>query len=231
MRSVLRIAVAALALGCSAALADDPPREWDGLVRVDSARFDSVYLAPGADFSSYTKVMLDPTEVAFQRNWIRDYNRTTMDLSSRINDRDAQEILDAVRTGFQDVFAEEYTKAGYQVVTTPGPDVLRLRTAVTNIEIAAPDQMTSARSRTYSEDAGEATLVLEARDSMSGAILGRAVDRRIADNNSFMMRRNRATNTWDFERMFRSWGEMSASALAGLRATPAPAAPPATGQP
>ncbi len=230
MRNMLHIAVVVLALGGSPALADDPPREWDGLTRVESTRFDAVYLAPGADFSGYTKVMLDPTEVAFRRNWVRDYNNTTRDLGARISDREAQEMLDRVRTGFQDVFAEEYRRAGYELVTTPGPDVLRLRTAVTNIEIAAPDQMTSARSRTYSEDAGEATLVIEARDSMSGAILGRAVDRRTADDNSFMVRRNSATNTWDFERMVRAWGEKSASALSGMRATPAPAAPPATGQ-
>ena len=46
-----------------------PAAKLDGLVRVKSKRLDVVYLQPGADFRSYTKVMLDPTEVAFAKNW------------------------------------------------------------------------------------------------------------------------------------------------------------------
>ncbi len=235
MANVLRAAVVVAALALSSAAAQNPGNyphtDWDGLVQVNSSRFDTVYMLPGADFSGFTKVMLDPTEVAFRRNWQRNINSSTRSVSGRITDRDAERILEQVRTGFQDVFAEEFARGGYQLVTTPGPDVLRLRTAVTNIDIAAPDRRSSARNRTYSRTAGQATLVIEARESMSGAVLGRAVDRRIADSGAFTARRNRTTNTWDFERMFRAWGRMSASALDGLRATPAPAEEPATGQP
>jgi hypothetical protein len=224
MHNTLRSAFFALVLASSPAFAQQAPREWDGLVRVDSRHFDVVYLAPGADFSAYTKVMLDPTEVAFRQNWLRDYNRTARGLQNRMSEDDAREILTAAQSGFQDVFAREYTERGFQVVTTPGPDVLRLRTAVTNLDVAAPDQMTPGRSRTYGTEAGEATIVIEARDSMSGAILGRGVDRRTAGDNSFVLRRTSVSNRADFERMFRSWAELSAEALIRLRETPAPPA-------
>ncbi len=228
MKNVLSAAFAAIVLSGSTAYAQRPPAEWDGLVRVESRHFDVVYLAPGADFSGYTKVMLDQTEVAFKRNWMRDYNNRTRGLQGRISEEEAREILAAAQAGFQDVFREVYAQRGIQVVTEPGPDVLRLRTAVTDLDVVAPDLMTPGRTRTYSEEAGEATIVIEVRDSMSGAILGRGVDRRAAGDNSFVLRRSRVTNRADFERMFRSWAEYSADALRRLRSTPAPAA---AGQP
>ena len=58
------------------------------------------------------------------------------------------------------------TGAGRAAVCSPG---------VANLYINAPDTMSAGRSRTYTTEAGEATLVLEARDSTSGALLGRVL--------------------------------------------------------
>ncbi|MGH6950190.1 MAG: DUF3313 family protein [Vitreimonas sp.] len=229
MKHLLGAALAAIVLGGPAAYAENPPAEWDGLVRVQSRHFDAVYLAPGADFSGYTKVMLDPTEVAFKRNWQRDFNNSEPGLSGRISDQEARDILAAAQAGFQDVFRQVYAQRGIQVVDRPGPDVLRLRTAVANLDVVAPDRMIPGRTATFSDEAGEATVVIEIRDSMSGAILGRGVDRRAAGDNSVVLRRSSVTNRADFERTFRGWAEYSADALARLRSTPAPAA--AAGQP
>jgi hypothetical protein len=220
MRKSLVVAVVAVLLSTSAALAERMPAEWDGLVKVDSRHFDGVYLAPGADFSGFTRVMLDPTDVSFRRDWLRNYNNSTRGAGGRISDAEALEMLQAAQEGFQDVFAEEFTKAGYQIVTTPAPDVMRVRTAVVNLDIAAPDPMEPGRTYRYSRDAGEATVVIEVRDSMSGAILGRGIDRRTAGDNDFMMRRTSGTNRGDFSRMFRRWAELSAEGLTQLRATP-----------
>jgi uncharacterized protein DUF3313 len=201
----------------SAVQAAKPPATWDDLVQVKAKKADAAYLLPGADFRPYAKVMLDPTEVAFRKNWLRDYNDRTVGLSGRIGEKDAQEMMEKVRTGFGDVFAKEYAAAGYQVVTEPGPDVLRLRTAVINLSVTAPDRPTAGRSRTFSREAGEATLVLEARDSVTGAILGRAVDRQtVGDNGTYL--RNSVTNRSDFERLFKSWAKGSINGLNELKA-------------
>lgn len=200
-------------------------QEWDGLQRVQTRNFDAAYLAPGANFSGYTKVMIDPTEAAFRRNWLRDYNNDALSLSRRISDDEAQEMLDMMRNGFNEVFAEAYTAGGYQVVTAPGPDVLRVRTAIVNIDVSAPDTMEPGRSRTYARDAGTGTLILEVRDSMSGALLGRGVDAREIGDNSMILRRSSVSNRSDFQRAFRTWAEMSVQGLDRLRAMPEAAAP------
>ncbi len=194
-----------------------PPTEWDGLVKVPSKRLDLVYLQPGADFRSYTKIMLDPTEVAFQKNWRRDYNSSRRDLSGRVSDSDVQE---AVTEGVQkatDIFAAAWEKNGYPVVNAPGPDVLRVRTAILNISIAAPDRQTAGRSHTFSDSAGQASLVVEVRDSLTGAILGRAVDSKIAGDNSVAWRTS-VSNRGDFRVLVEDWAKISVKGLAELKA-------------
>lgn len=215
----LAAACAALLLTTAAAptLAADAPAAWDGLVKIDSTKLDAVYLAPGADFRPYTKVMLDPTEVAFQKNYKRDMNRDTMDPSKRITGSDMTRMSNEVQQGFGKVFADAYQKAGYQVVTAPGPDVLRVRTGVADLYVTAPDLMTAGRSRTFSREAGQATLVLEARDSETGALLGRAVDRKTTGDMGPYIR-NSVTNRAEFETMFRSWADTSIKGLAELKA-------------
>jgi hypothetical protein len=208
----------ALAVGtASPAFAANPSPTWDNLVEVKSPRLDLVYLAPGADFRTYTKVMLDPTEVAFRKNFVRDYNSTaTIDLNDRMSDSDVARMTDEARKGFEAVFRETWEKAGYQVVTAAGPDVLRVRTAVLDLYVTAPDLRSPQHSMTFSQDAGEATLVLEARDSVTGAILGRAVDKRTVGDMRGM--RSSVSNRADFERTFRTWAERSAEGLGELKA-------------
>jgi hypothetical protein len=225
-RSMIAALAATLALAAAPAGAQTQA-EWDGLVRVQSQNADAVFLAPGADFRPYTKVMIDPTEASFRQNWVRDYNRDIRGVSGRITDVDAQRALETIQSGFHEEFTEAYTRAGYQVVTTPGADVLRLRTGVLNISVAAPDVGSAGRRNTYAEDAGAATLFVEARDSMTGAILGRAVDGRVIDDDSTIRWRTRASNRADFSRAFRHWADLSVEGLNRLRtATPVPAAAP-----
>ncbi len=61
--------LAAFAFSGTALGKEDMPDNWDGLVRVKPKRMDAAYVAPGADFRAYTKVMLDPAEVAFKKDW------------------------------------------------------------------------------------------------------------------------------------------------------------------
>jgi hypothetical protein len=205
------IAAALLAVGAQA----QDQAAMEGLTQVRSPRAQLVYLLPGVDFRTYTKVMLDPTEVAFRRNWLRNYNNTARG-GSRLNDADVARAADRVRTGFGEIFANAYSEGGYQVVTEPGPDVLRLRTGVMNLYVAAPERMSAGRTRTYSVEAGEATLVIEARDSLTGALLGRVFDRQTAGDISGI--RNSVTNQADFQNLFHRWATLSVRGLDTLKA-------------
>jgi hypothetical protein len=215
-RGLIAAAAAALLSLSIPAAAAKAPATWDGLVQVKSKRADLVYLQPEADFRGYSKVMIDTPEIAFRKNWQRDYNRNTVSLGGRISDEDVRKALDVATQGFATILADAYTKAGYQVVAAPGADVLRLSTAVINVSVDAPDVMSAGRTRTYSQEAGQATLVVEARDSVSGAVLGRAVDGRVVGDNGIYLRTS-VSNRADFEQLFRSWAKLSADGLNNLK--------------
>ena len=198
------------------AMAAKPPATWDGLVRVKSKGVDYLYLLPGADFREYRRVMLDPTELAFKKNWLRDYNNTTMTLGGRLSERDVQEAITKGSQVAGEILAEAFTEGGYPVVTEGAPDVLRLRTGVVNISVTAPDVKMAGRSRTFAEEAGYATLIVEARDSVSGALLGRAVDSQVAGDNSMLIRSS-VTNRGDFRALMKRWANISVKGLNELK--------------
>jgi hypothetical protein len=199
------------------ALAAKPPKTWDGLLQVKSKRFDLVYLAPGATFTGYTKVMLAPTEVSVEKNWRRDYNSQGLGISRDISEKDVQKAIAQGVTAAGDIFAEEFNKGGYPVVAQAGPDVLLLRTGVLDIRVTAPDTMEPGRTYTFANEAGEATYFVEVRDSETGALLGRAIDRRLAGDNT-IGQRNRMTNRMDFRRLVERWAELSIRGLNELKA-------------
>jgi hypothetical protein len=207
---------AALLATFGTAIAADAPESWDGLIEVKPKRMDVAFLLPGADFRPYTKVMLDPTQVAFQKDWLKDTNTTKQTLSSKVTEEDAAEILAAARSNFDDIFQEAFTKAGYQVVKAPGPDVLRIGTAVINLYLNAPDTMTAGRSRTYTANAGEATLVIDVRDSSTNASLARVVDRR--ETHQGVQMATRVSNLSDFRMLFKQWAEICVKGIAELKA-------------
>lgn len=216
-KSSLRAIFIALCLVSFAAVAAESD-SWDGLVKVKPKRVDAAFLLPGADFRPYKKLMMDPVEVAFVKNWARDYNRDAATLSQRLSEEDVQDIMQAVRDNFTEVFTEAYKNAGLELVTSPGPDVLRLRPGVVNLYITAPDTMTSGRSRTYTMESGHATLFLEVRDSTTGALLGRALDERATRDTGRVQSSNRVTNISDFRVLFKQWADISVKGFEDLRA-------------
>ena len=64
------------------------------------------------------------------------------------------------------------------MVTEAAADVLEVRASIVNLDIYAPDGKDSTVHRNYVLKAGEATLVAELRDSRTGALLARIIDRR-----------------------------------------------------
>lgn len=197
-----------------AAAAEGPPESWDGLIEVKPKRMDVAFLLPGADFRPYTKVMMDPTQVAFNKDWMKSINDRNRDLSRRVTDEDAAKIMEAARTNFDEVFHEAFQKAGYEVVKTPGPEVLRVLTGIANLYVNAPDPMSAGRSRTYTANAGEATVVIELRDSMTGALLGRVIDRRETRESMGLQWTTSVSNVSDFRALFKQWAEITAKGLA-----------------
>lgn len=195
------------------------PTTWDGLVEVKGKKLEAVYLLPDADFRSYSKVMLDPSQVAFQQDWRQNYNSQAITLGNQITSQAVQQDIAEAEAGLNKIFAEAFTKEGYQIVTAPGPGVARIGVAVVDLSITAP-QSQSGFGASYGVDAGEATLVVEVRDSVTNQLLGRGLDRRAAgadEGDGFP--RNAVTNRDDFMQLFQTWANIAAKGLTELRAS------------
>jgi len=211
---VLGTFLSVIYLFAAAAAAAGLPPTFEGLVKMDSKRLAAVYLLPGADFSVYTKVMIDPVQVAFRPGWQKDMNMSRRGVN-KISDSDAQKIAKAVRSGFEDIFAKAFKAKGYDVVSAPAPDVLRLSPSVVNLYINAPSG--SGATHTFTVQAGEATLSLEARDSTTGALLGVAVDRRDTRDTRYMNVTTSDSNRMEFESLFKRWADICVKGLDELK--------------
>lgn len=198
-------ALLSCALLTATAFADDSNPQFENLVLVDDSQVAKAFVDPNADFSVFKRVMMLDTFVAFRSGWERDQRRGTRGI--RITASDMERIKTRVSELFNSVFIEVLEENdGFEVVTEPDYDVLLIRAAIIDLDVTAPDTSTAGRSRTYTADSGAATLYIELYDSVSGQIIGRALDRQAARNPGSVMRwTTRASNTSDARRVFRGW--------------------------
>ena len=193
------------ALGGATALAapyeTTAPASYDGLVAVQTRNLDKLYVRPNADLARYQAVMIDPVTVEFSKDWNRSVNDPRY--TTRIRPEDAQRIADQTTGSVGDILAAALTQRGYQIVTAPGPGVLRLSPHVTDLYVNAPDVFPPGVTRSFARDAGEATVTLEARDATNGTLVAVISDHATAQD---MLRLSRATdvsNAFWFEGMFK----------------------------
>jgi hypothetical protein len=177
---------------------------FDGLVAIEGSRVHIAYIDPNADFGAFQRVAILDPHVAFRSNWQRDQNRSR---SRNVRASDIERIKEDVASLFKDVFAERLEAAGFDVVNYVDEDVLILRPAILDLDVASPDVRSAGRSRTYTASGSAATLYLELFDSLSGAIIGRAVDRRASGRGGFATRSNRVTNRADARRELSAWAD------------------------
>lgn len=197
--------------------AADPALTWDGLVLVPSTRLDMVYLQPGADFRAYTKVIVEPPEVAFAKDWQRNYNNASFSRELHVTDSQVQQTISEAIGAAGTIFADAWTAGGYAVVQAPGIDVMRVKTGVLNVSLHTPEVAGAGRVYSYAQEAGRATFYIEVRDSVTGALLGRAVDQSVVgdDLNTW---RTSGSNRADFRRQVERWAEISVRGMTELKA-------------
>jgi len=171
-RIVALMAFSSLPTLATGQAADSP----DGLVKVAPQSMDLAWLRPGADFRPYTKAIISPTQVAFMPNWRKNYNLNAS-LGNWVSQEQADKIMAAAQTNFDDAFRDAFRKAGYEVVTAPGEDVLRVNSAIVDLDVNAPLGQNTP-GVTWIVTAGSAALIVEVRDSTTHALLGRVADAR-----------------------------------------------------
>lgn len=220
----LLMAIATLSVACTTApptiqTGPDAEVSFDGLHKVDNSRADIAWARPDFDISSYTKIMLVAGGIEYTP--AKNRGRTEAERSRGgpyFIDEDTRVRFEAEVTR---TFLEEMQKIeNFEIVDEPGPDVLMVRGGLLNVESYVPvDQFssTAGRSNMFIRQVGEATLVLELRDSETNAILARSIDRRAAGPlGGTFMESNSVTNLAEVRRLIRFWATRLRDALDGF---------------
>ncbi len=186
-------------------ISDDPNAEitFDGLHEIKNSAADIAWAMPGVDLSGFTKIMVQKTGIEFRPGG--EAGRSSFSRSST----EPFEVTEQQKARFQEIVKEvvldELGKsAKFALVDEPGPDVLLIRVALLDVvSFVPPEQI--GRADIYLRDIGEVTLVLELRDSITGAILVRAIDRDAIGASDRMNRSSRAANAAEVKRLIRRW--------------------------
>jgi hypothetical protein len=180
---------------------------YDGLYPIRNSTADAAWARPDADISRYSKIMLQGVGIEYRPGG--ESGRLYHSRSSA----DYYEISDQQKDRFKATMREAFLKelqksAHFKIVNEAGPDVLLIRGGLLDVVSYVPPEPVG-RSDIYLGRVGEATLVLEIRDSVSEAIIARAVDRRAADNTGRPLQKsNRAMNTAEVRRVAATWARM-----------------------
>jgi len=182
----------------------------DGLQKVTVQGIALAYARPGATLAGYNRVLIEPVQVAFNRNW--DPTRT----GSRI--KLSKEERENIRSGVAGIVQEEFVKelqerSSYKVVNEAGADVLRVKVNIVDLYINAPDTGSVSRSNTYTVSAGQMTLIAELFDSESGEILSRVVDRREGRNDDTLRLSSSVVKRGEAQEIAASWARILRTAL------------------
>lgn len=208
MKQLFSIAVAALLVGCTQtpSIQEGPDAEltFDGLVRIDHARFTNAWVDPDVDFSQYNKIMVGDAVFEF-----RAVKKTSSSIARRSNesefwmsDKNKESLIEIVSKAFRQ---ELQRSENFTAAAAAGPDVLVIVGGLHDIVSRVPPDMVG-RGDFYLSSVGEATLILEARDSLSGETIYRAIDRRSAEpvGGSFTAA-NSVTTRSDVRRLAQRW--------------------------
>jgi len=170
------------------------------------------YVAPNVDWSQYKAVIVEP--VTF-------WDSADSNVSPEVQQKLCDYFYNKLR---QDLVKD------VAVVDEPGPGVIRLQVALTNASAATPVLRTASvvipqlrvvnRLKGFATGSfafvGSARMEMKATDSVTGQILGEALDQQMGGNNVMTA----ATWQWqDTERAMDHWSELLATRLEQLRTT------------
>jgi Protein of unknown function (DUF3313) len=196
--------VAASLAGCVIA-PSAPPTTPDGLEKRSNTRVDSVYAAPGVSLARYQRVMLDDVDVAFKADW-----------QTRHPGISAAEIGDIRKLAaslFRAAFSSELGKGGYEIVDAPGPNVLRVSATVVDVDFVATNAAAAGVGGRYMVSVADISLLADLRDSQSGAMLARVVDRKSGRNYGNLTMASEQDSASEAVQAFATWARYLREAL------------------
>ena len=180
----------------------------DGLITLHSRHLDEVRVRPQVDLAAYRRVLIEPAPVNLrtEANINQRYPR-------RIAPEEANLIVREAASSIEAALVEAFKARGYEIAAASGPGVLRLSPRVAELVVNAPDDPMSGRTYAFTREAGEATLVVDARDALSGDLLASIRHKDTAGQLGRLNIANEVTNRFWFEGFFRRWAVDCADVL------------------
>lgn len=209
MKILLSFATILLLVGCAPApsIQQGPDAEttFDGLVRIDHSRFANAWVDPDVDLSQYNKIMAGDAVFEFRavkKNTSPALARRANESEYWMSDKNKESLIEIVSEAFR---TEMQKSKHFTAADAPGPDVLIIVGGLHDIVSRVPPDMIG-RGDIYLSSVGEATLVLELMDSLSGETIYRAIDRRAAERaGDTMMMSNTVTTKSEVRRLAQRW--------------------------
>lgn len=212
IRKILLISAATVLMtGCTASnptidTSSEAEMTFDGLFPVTGGTADAAWARPGADVSLYSKIMLQGVGIEYRPGGESGklYHARSSADHFKLTDTQKSKLVGVFREAFLDELGES---EHFTIVDEPGPDVLLIRGGLTDVVSYVPPERVG-RSEVFLSTVGEATIVLEIRDSVSEAVIARAVDRRAAENSVGFTRSNRVSNQAEVRRLVKVWARL-----------------------
>lgn len=177
----------------------------DGLHRVKRTVLDAAWVKPDLDLTQYTKLMVANAGVSYRK--LKDVS------GPRARSETQFAVQEKNKARFEGILREEFTEElekleRYEIVTEPGPDVLLMVGAVVDVvSRLPPDLDRMGRGGVYLESVGDATLIIELRDSLSNEVLVRAADRKAAES-PFVFEANSVTVWSEVRQLAKHWARL-----------------------
>jgi hypothetical protein len=172
------LVLASLAVGCANAVAAG---DTDPSLKMRNPRLEIRWASADLRPAPFGRVMLAPVELDFRPTepmvgprGTASASRTEFPVPERSRERMAKD--------FNEIFREELAdNPNFALADQPGPGVLLVKPSLRDIVSRVPPEEPIGPSRVYVDTVGEATLVVEIAESVTGQLLGTASDRRTAE--------------------------------------------------
>jgi len=201
------LALALSVLGCAAPrpVAISSTVNYEGLAEVSRPYFDVAQVRPETVFSEYDGVIVSAPELAFRTP---DRSQEQFPLDENQKQRFQAALAEAFSLEFSNL-------QNLDLRDQPGQSVLELTVRVENITATVPSGQGPQLGFALTA-VGEATLILELRDSESGQILARGVDTRAVEGAALGQGGGMVTRWEDVEKLCARWASMARSRLDAL---------------
>lgn len=200
--------IAAMSIGC-AGMGRAPKlgteTSFDGLVKVENPRSSAAWIRPDFDLSRYTHVKLHGAGIQY-----RDVRSSGADRAGNgarefpISERGREQLTEIMEKAFDKELAKSER---FEISEEAGPHVLLVWGGLLDVVSFVPPQVTG-RGNIFLDQVGQATLVVELRDSESNTTLARMLDRRAAQSVQGGQVSNAVTNTAEVRRMASRWARL-----------------------